>query len=95
MQQHEYIGKILPDGQLTIPRSLSSNLIPGQKVKVCIEPLPITQVQEQNQNLDANTSKILSRMRNARSVGVPDDPEVLRHRVPLETNLEDTFSWKE
>ncbi len=95
MQQHEYIGKILPDGHLVLPQSLSENFVPGQKVRVRIEPFPLTQTPEQKQNLDAGTSQVLEQMRNARSVGLPDAPEVLRHRVLLETILEDTFAWKE
>ena len=94
MQQYQYIGEILPDGRLPIAPAIARELIPGQRVRVTIEHIPDAPKVSEKKELDAATLRLLERMKNARPLGAPDDPESLRHSVLFEERMEEKFPWR-
>ena len=94
MQQYQYIGEILPDGRLPIAPAIARELIPGQRVRVTIEHIPDAPKVSEKKELDAATLQLLERMKNARPLGAPDDPESLRHSVLFEERMEEKFPWR-
>ncbi|WP_031386680.1 hypothetical protein [Desulfonatronum thiodismutans] len=94
MQHYEYIGEVLPDGRLPIAPSIAKKLIPGQRIRVRIEQIPDAPIATGKKELDAATLRLLERMKNARPLGAPDDPESLRHSVLFEERMEEKFPWR-
>lgn len=94
MEHFEYIGEVLPEGTLSIAHSISKKLFPGQKIKVRIEQIPDASKAWENKGLDAATRRLLDRMKNARPLGTPDDPESLRHSLLFEERMEEKFPWR-
>lgn len=94
MEHYEYIGEILPDGRPSITPALSRKLVPGQRIKVRIEQISDAPKASEKNELDAATPRILDRMKNARPLDAPDDPERLRHGVLFEERMEEKFPWR-
>ena len=93
MEQHEYIGEILPDGGLTIHGETRDRFAVGEKVRVMIKPIP-TPDKKPLEQLDPATKRLLERIRNAKPIGVPDDPQLLSHSKLAEERLNEKFPWK-
>jgi hypothetical protein len=70
MQHYEYIGEVLPGGQLPIAPSVAGKLIPGQKIRIKIEQISeAPKASEKKGELDAATLRLLQRMKNASRLG--------------------------
>ena len=91
MEQHEYIGEILPDGRLTIHGQTRDRFAVGEKVRVMIEPIPTRNKKTLGQ-LDPATKRLLEAIDKAQDIGAPDDPEQLRHSVLFKERIEEKFS---
>ena len=91
MEQHEYIGEILPDGGLTIHGETRDRFAVGEKVRVMIESIS-RGGKKGLKELDPATKRLLEAIDNAQDIGAPDDPEQLRHSVLFEERIEEKFS---
>lgn len=89
--QIEYIGKILPDGGLTIDGETRDRFAVGEKVRVMIEAIPTRDKKTLGQ-LDTATKRLLEAIDKAQDIGAPDDPEQLRHSVLFKERIEEKFS---
>ncbi len=95
MQHYEYIGDVLPDGRLPIAPSIAQKLIPGQRIRIRIDQIPDASKATGKKELDAATLRLLERMKHARPLGTPNDPESLRHSALFEGRMEEKFPWRE
>ena len=91
----EYIGEVLPDGRISVDPSIAHRLRTGQKLRIRIEQIQDTPESQSNKELDPATQRILERMKNAGSLGTPDNPDELRHSVLMEERMEEKFPWRE
>ena len=91
MEQHEYIGEILPDGHLSIEPSILKKVQVGEKIEVRIRIIK-KKTQDLSGKFDPATERILARMRNAKDLGAPENPEALRHSVLFEERMEEKLS---
>ncbi|WP_045214252.1 hypothetical protein [Desulfonatronovibrio magnus] len=91
----EYIGEMLPDGRISVEPSIAHRLRTGEKLRIRIEQIPDESKNKGEKELDAATKRLLERMKNAGSLGTPDNPDELRHSVLMEERMEDKFPWRE
>ena len=91
----EYIGEVLPDGRISVDPFIAQRLRTGEKLRIRIEQIPDTPESQSNKELDPATQRILERMKNAGSLGTPDNPVELRHSVLMEERMEEKFPWRE
>lgn len=90
----EYTGEVLPDGRISVDPSIAQRLRTGQKLRVRIEQIPDTPEPQSKKELDPATQRILGRMKNAGSLGTPNNPDELRHSVLMEERMEEKFPWR-
>jgi hypothetical protein len=91
----EYTGEVLPDGRISVDPSIAQRLRTGQKLRIRIEQIPDTPKEKSKNDFDPATQRILGRMKNAGSLGTPDNPDELRHSVLMEERMEEKFPWRE
>jgi len=87
MNSIEYVEDIRPDGLLQIPPALLKQLGTTKKVRITLTALQETDQAQENE-MDAATLKLLDLIKHAPDLGVPDDPELLRHSVLMEESIE-------
>ena len=62
-----------------------------KNIKVRIQTIK-KKTQDLSGKFDPATARILARMRNAKDLGAPENPEALRHSVLLEERMEEKLS---
>lgn len=90
----ECVGKISGNGQILIDPSLIERTKIGSMIKLKIT-VPDQKDKKDKKELDPATKRILQRMRNAKPIGAPDDPEELSHSRLMEERMEEKFPWTE
>lgn len=90
----ECVGKISGDGQISIDPALIDLAKPGSMIKLKVI-VPDQTKGKHKKELDPATKRILERMKNAKAIGVPDDPEELSHSRLMEERMEEKFPWTE
>ena len=90
-EEIEYTGEVLPDGRISVDPSIAHRLRTGQKLRIRIEQIQDTPESQSNKELDPATQRILGTMKNAGSLGTPDNPDELRHSVLMEERIEEKF----
>ena len=90
----EYIGELLPDGHLSVDPEVLEKLQKGEQLKIKLEKLPQESQSHQHKEYDSATTRLLARIKNAKSIGAPDDPQELSHSKLMEDRMEEKFPWK-
>ena len=86
----ECVGKISENGQILIDPSLIDQAEMGSTIRLKIT-VPEQKEKKEKKGLDPATKRILERMENAKSLGLPDDPEELSHSRLMEERMDQKF----
>jgi hypothetical protein len=86
----ECIGKLYADGKILVDPSLVKDAVDGSIVKIKIV-LPEQVEKPGKKSLDPATKRMLERMRGAKALGAPDDPQELRHSKLMEERMDEKF----
>jgi hypothetical protein len=86
----ECIGKLYADGKILIDPSLVRNAMDGSRVKIIIV-LPEKVEKPGKKALDPATKRIFERMRNAKALGAPDDPQELSPSKLMEERMNEKY----
>lgn len=88
----ECIGKISRNGQILLDPSLIDRAKIGSTIKLKII-VPDQKKKKWKKELSPATKRLLKRMKNAKPLGLPDDPSELSHSVLAEERMEEKFPW--
>lgn len=90
----ECVGKKSGNGQILIDPLLIDQAKIGSTIKLKII-VPDQKEKKGKKGLSPATKRLLKRMKNAKPLGLPDDPRELSHSVLAEERMEEKFPWLE
>lgn len=86
-------GQISEMGKITIDPSILAEMKVGSKIRLKITVPEKERKEKRRKGLSPATKRLLKRMKNAKSLGLPDDPRELSHSVLAEERMEEKFPW--
>ena len=89
----ECVGKIYEKGKIIIDPTLMPVMKVGTEIRLKITVPEMKPNKKSPKGLSPGAKQLLKMLDNARSIGVPDDPEEISHSRLAEERMEEKFPW--